>query len=139
MKVAAVLLRWYKSFNTNYMGYTDRRAGVSPRPWNLLSRNTESESDFPFIEIPVEPDITTIVGANESGKSHLLCAISKVITGNGTPDGFGDGREFHARTSAIIHLHVTRMRRTGPTSDYSLMDCQSPICKRLGTPLAMRQ
>jgi len=94
MKVAAVLLRWYKSFNTNYMPYTDRRAGVSSRPWNLLSRNTDNERDFPFIEIPLEQDITTVVGANESGKSHLLSAVSKVLTGKGIPDGFGDGREF---------------------------------------------
>lgn len=94
MKVATVLLRWYKSFNTNYMGYQDRRAGVASRPWNLLSRETENENDFPFIEIPLEHDITTVVGANESGKSHLLSAISKVITGKGIPDGFGAGREF---------------------------------------------
>lgn len=94
MKVSAVLLRWYKSFNTNYMGYADRRANVASRPWNLLSRNTNSESDYPFIEIPLNSDITTVVGANESGKSHLLSAISKVITGKGIPDGFGDGRDF---------------------------------------------
>ena len=94
MKVTTVLLRWYNSFNTNYMGYQDRRAGVAFRPWNMLSRETESESDFPFIEIPLEHDVTTIVGANENGKSHLLSAISKVITGKGIPDGFGEGREF---------------------------------------------
>lgn len=94
MKVSAVLLRWYKSFNTNYMGYPDRRANVTSRPWNLLSRDTNSESDYPFIEIPLNCDITTVVGANESGKSHLLSAISKVIRGQGIPDGFGEGREF---------------------------------------------
>jgi hypothetical protein len=86
MRVAKVLLRWYKSFNVNYMGYSDRRAGVSARPWNLLSRPTGDETHFPFIEIPLEDDITTVVGANESGKSHLLSAISKVITGEGIPD-----------------------------------------------------
>lgn len=32
MKVAKILLRWYKSFNLNYMGYPDRRAGVASRP-----------------------------------------------------------------------------------------------------------
>ena len=94
MKVSNVLLRWYKSFNTNYMGYPDRRSGVTSRPWNLLARDTTSEDDFPMIEIPLEPDITTIVGANESGKSHLLNAVSKVITGKGVPDEFGEGRTF---------------------------------------------
>lgn len=89
MKVAKILLRWYKSFNLNYMGYPDRRAGVASRPWNLLCRAAESESDFPFIEIPLEDDITTIVGGNESGKSHLLSAISKVIRGTGIPEANG--------------------------------------------------
>lgn len=94
MRVSNVLLRWYKSFNTNYMGYPDRRSGATSRPWNLLARDTTSEDDFPMIEIPLEPDITTIVGANESGKSHLLNAVSKVITGKGIPDEFGEERTF---------------------------------------------
>lgn len=86
MKLTKVLLRWYKSFNVNYNGYTsDRRGGVVSRPWNAWKLNEQDEADFPFIEIPVEGDITTIVGANESGKSHLLGAISKVINGTGVP------------------------------------------------------
>lgn len=89
MKIASVLLRWYKSFNVNYMNYPDRRAGVSPRPWNRLGRLGDDEDSFPFIEIPLEDDITTVVGANESGKSHLLSAISKVLTGKGIPDAKG--------------------------------------------------
>lgn len=94
MKIAKVLLRWYKSFNVNYLSYPDRKAGVARRPWNLLARDTDSEEDFPFIEIPLEGDITTIVGANESGKSHLLSAISKVITGHGIPEGDGETSPF---------------------------------------------
>lgn len=94
MKISKVLLRWYKSFNVNYAGYADRKAGVTRRPWNLLGRNTEDESDFPFIEIPLEEDITTIVGANESGKSHLLSAISKVITGHGIPESNGESTAY---------------------------------------------
>ncbi|WP_347710592.1 AAA family ATPase [Desertifilum sp. FACHB-1129] len=35
------------------------------------------------MEVPIENKITTIVGANESGKSHLLSAIEKAITGEG--------------------------------------------------------
>ena len=89
MKVASVLLRWYKSFNVNYMNYPDRRSGVAHRPWNRLGRPAEDDDAFPFIEIPLEDDITTVVGANESGKSHLLSAISKVLTGKGIPDAKG--------------------------------------------------
>lgn len=90
MKIASLLLRWYKSFNVNYSGYPDRKAGVARRPWNLLGRDAQSEHDFPFIEISLEDDITTVVGANESGKSHLLAAISKVLTGQGIPDVNGN-------------------------------------------------
>lgn len=89
MKVASVLLRWYKSFNVNYMNYPDRRSGVAHRPWNRLGRPADDDDAFPFIEIPLEDDITTVVGANESGKSHLLSAISKVLTGKGIPDSKG--------------------------------------------------
>jgi hypothetical protein len=83
MKISKVLLRWYRSFNINYVGYVDRRDGAVVRPWNLYGREATDEVLFPFIEIPVEGDATTIVGGNESGKSHLLNAISKVLTGKG--------------------------------------------------------
>ncbi len=46
----------------------------------------EGTESLRFIEIPIESDVTTIVGANESGKSHLLSAIAKVILGHGIPD-----------------------------------------------------
>lgn len=86
MKASCVLLRWYKSFNVNYLGYPDRRHQVKNRPWTALGVPREIGDRWPFIEIPLESDITTIVGANESGKSHLLSAIAKVITGKGLPD-----------------------------------------------------
>ena len=87
MKITKVLLRWYRSFNINYVGYADRRSNGTGRPWNSLGREATDEIIFPFIEIPIESDATTIVGANESGKSHLLNAISKVLTGKGTVRG----------------------------------------------------
>ena len=86
MKISRILLRWYKSFNINYYGYDDRRHGVHEHPWNGLGLNGDTES-YRFVEIPIHNSVTTIVGANESGKSHLLSAISKVITGAGIPDG----------------------------------------------------
>ncbi|WP_292798327.1 hypothetical protein [Nostoc sp. NMS7] len=36
---------------------------------------------YPYIQVSIDPKITTIVGANESGKSHLLSAIEKAISG----------------------------------------------------------
>jgi predicted ATPase len=83
MKLTRVLLRWYKSFHLNYRGTLDKGETKSYRPWNKLSPSFVTNEEFPFIEIPIEDDITSVVGANESGKSHLLNAISKVILGTG--------------------------------------------------------
>lgn len=89
MKLKKLLLRWYKSFHLNYRGTTDKGETQGYRPWNKMSPSYAKGDEFPFIELPIEEDITTIVGANESGKSHLLNAISKVITGKGI-NGEGD-------------------------------------------------
>jgi hypothetical protein len=67
MKISQVLLRWHKSFNINYNGYEDRSGASVSRPWNELHITGDAD-DFGFIEIPLEDDITTVVGANESGK-----------------------------------------------------------------------
>jgi predicted ATP-dependent endonuclease of OLD family len=83
MKLRKILLRWYKSFHLNYRGITEKGEATAYRPWNRMSPPYAPTDEFPFIEIPVEADITTIVGANESGKSHLLNAISKVVGGVG--------------------------------------------------------
>ncbi len=86
-------MRWYKSFNIRYGAGAERRGDADNSPWNQWKMNGRDEL-YPFIEIPLEMDITTVVGANESGKSHLLGAISKVITGFGVPgDPFGDTRK----------------------------------------------
>lgn len=84
MKLSTVLLRWYKSFHMDYRGTNEKGEIAAYRPWNKLSPSFAENEEFPFIAIPVERDITTIVGANESGKSHLLNAIAKVIRGSGT-------------------------------------------------------
>src|ERR1041384_1400860 len=83
MKIKKVLLRWYKSFHLNYRGITEKGEVTAYRPWNKSSPVFAPSEEFPFIEIPIEDDITSIVGANESGKSHLLNAISKAIRGVG--------------------------------------------------------
>jgi hypothetical protein len=73
MQVTAILLRWYRSFNVRALGPADE----TPRePWHTFRGAT-----YPFVHVPLDRLITTIVGANESGKSHLLSAIAKVVTG----------------------------------------------------------
>jgi len=104
MKLTRVLLRWYKSFHLNYRGTTDRGETKSYRPWNKISPAFAPDEEFPFIEIPIEDDITSIVGANESGKSHLLNAISKVVRGVGVE------RDDQFKRTDLCHYSGVRTR-----------------------------
>lgn len=74
MFVKTVLARFFKSFNFDYL--RKNHAGAKPLPWENIGN-----AWFPFVRIPLAKDITTIVGANESGKSHSLSAIIKALTG----------------------------------------------------------
>lgn len=74
MHLKTVFIRFYKSFNDDFLRKNDDR--VKSKPWEEIDK-----AFYPYIEVPIETQITTIVGANESGKSHLLSAIEKSITG----------------------------------------------------------
>ena len=76
MKLKKAYARFYKSFNFDQARKLDER--VAKQPWE-----TFRERFYPYIEVEFDPRITTIVGANESGKSHLLGVIKKAITGKG--------------------------------------------------------
>ena len=110
MKISQVLLRWHKSFNINYNSYDDRLGGESPRPWNALHIPGGDPADFGFIEIPLEADITTIVGANESGKSHLLDAVCKVLTGEGNDDRPASADEKAFSVTDLCHFASVRSK-----------------------------
>src|ERR1700694_3355664 len=74
MYLSAVLVRFFKSFNYDFLRKYHREA--KPHPWELIDN-----SWFPFVRVPLLQGVTTIVGANESGKSQLLDAIEKGLTG----------------------------------------------------------
>ena len=75
MRLTRLYVRFYKSFNYDY----ERKAarGADRDPWDVL----DDGAFYPYVRVDLEPAITTIVGANETGKSHLLDAIEKLITG----------------------------------------------------------
>ena len=81
MRLTKLYVRFYKSFNYDY----ERKFNPASQPcdWERIDG-----AWFPYVRIDLEPSITTIVGANESGKSHLLDAIEKLITGREI--GLGD-------------------------------------------------
>lgn len=67
-------VRFFRSFNFDY----ERKAkeGTTPEAWE------ENPPWFPFVRVAIEPDVTAVVGANESGKSQLLLAVKAALTGN---------------------------------------------------------
>jgi predicted ATPase len=77
MLIKTLYVRFYKSFNYDYLRKSDLNA--VPDPWDVLG----SDLFYPFVRISMEKQITTVVGANESGKSQLLSAIKCLLTGRG--------------------------------------------------------
>jgi AAA15 family ATPase/GTPase len=76
MRLKTLLIRFYKSFNFDYL--RKNNSEVRPKPWELID-----EKWYPYVSIPIDSKVTNVVGANESGKSHLLSAIEKGISGQG--------------------------------------------------------
>lgn len=77
MRLASVYARFYKSFNFDHL----RKASSNAEPkgdWEMFRGGW-----YPYVEVDFDGRITTVVGANESGKSHLLSAIEKAVSGNG--------------------------------------------------------
>ena len=78
MRLKTLYTRFYKSFNYDYLRKSDSRAVGDP--WDTVDQ--VDDRFFPFVAIPLEADITTVVGANESGKSQIIAAIKCLLTGS---------------------------------------------------------
>lgn len=73
MKLECVYVRFFRSFNFDYERKAHRES--SEREWERTELGW-----YPFVRLDVDPRITAVVGANESGKSHLLDAVQKLLT-----------------------------------------------------------
>lgn len=74
MKLSTVYARFYKSFNVDHVR---KASGGAPKgDWEMHEGRW-----YPYVEVTIDGRVTTIVGANESGKSQLLSAIEKAVTG----------------------------------------------------------
>lgn len=80
MYLSKIRIRFYKSFSHDYL--RKHHPTPNPLPWEMVD-----EMWYPHVCIPLEKTVTTIVGANESGKSHLLSAIEKGFSGKGITRG----------------------------------------------------
>ena len=77
MRVDTLHVRLFKAFNYDFFRLHDEASPL--RPWD-----TYKGVDYPYVSVPLDKEITCIVGANESGKSQLLSAIGYAL-GTRTP------------------------------------------------------
>ena len=75
MRIKTVYIRFYKSFNFDYLRKVHPDAKFDT--WDMIDG-----APYPFVRIALDASVTTVVGANESGKSQLLTAIEKGLTGH---------------------------------------------------------
>lgn len=74
MRLETLYIRFFRSFNYDYL--RKNRDDAVPDPWDLFGPD---DLFFPFVRVPLEEDITTVVGANEAGKSQLLSAVECLL------------------------------------------------------------
>ncbi len=122
MLLKVLYVRFYKSFNYDYL--RRHHPSAKPLPWEIVD-----DKWFPFVRVPIEPRITTIVGANESGKSHLLRAIEKGI------DGKNINREDICRYSR--YYTVQRNRLKWPEFGFEWADLTDDEVKRVHQALGI--
>lgn len=102
MKLKSVFLRFYKSFNYDYI--RESSSNPIPKAWEFFD-----DKWYPHVRVRLDDRITTIVGENESGKSCLLEAIEYAVTGicidQGHPIQYRDFCR-HSRFSSVREGHV---------------------------------
>jgi len=97
VRIREVWIRFYKSFNFDYE--LKATPGSKAKPWQQLE-----DGWMPHVRVPIETDITAVVGANESGKTHLLDAIRIALTGEGLLQ-----RDFCRSSSLFSVEHGSRL------------------------------
>ena len=78
MILRKVYVRFYRAFNFDYL--RKRHPASKPDPWDVMGDDTY----YPYVRIDIDPELTAVLGANESGKSQLLeaieCALGRKAT-----------------------------------------------------------
>jgi energy-coupling factor transporter ATP-binding protein EcfA2 len=98
MRLTRLYVRFFRSFNFDYERKADPKA--KPLPWEQVD-----DGWFPFIRIDLDGAVTAVVGANESGKSHLIAAIKQALTGEGI------SRSDFCRYSSLFSVETGKERR----------------------------
>jgi predicted ATPase len=98
MRLATLYVRFFRSFNYDLVRKANPKA--EPAPWEEVDGEW-----YPFHKVPLDPVITAVVGANESGKTHLISAVRAALTGTGY-----DESDF-CRYSALYSAEKGKRRR----------------------------
>lgn len=77
MRIKTMYVRFYKSFNYDYL----RKFKVNSDEGDTWDSAPGTDLFYPFVRVDMEAGITTVVGANESGKSQLIGAVKRLLTG----------------------------------------------------------
>ncbi len=80
MRLTKLYVRFFRSFNFDYERKANSRA--KSNEWEMIGG-----AWFPFVRVDLDPSVTAVVGANESGKSHLIKAIKRALTGQDADRG----------------------------------------------------
>ena len=84
MILKTVYIRFYRAFNYQYIRALDQRVEHHP-PWDMI----EGTTPYPYVAVDLDQELTSVVGANESGKTQLLKAIEFALgTAAPTPTDF---------------------------------------------------
>lgn len=111
MHIANVYVRFFRSFNYDYLRKT--HPGAAESAWEQW----HGGGWYPFVDVALEQGITTVVGANESGKSQLLGAVERALTGDNIRRGdFCRYSEFFA-VDASMSVPEFGLRLTGLNAD----------------------
>lgn len=122
MRLTRVFIRHYKSFNFDY----ERKAVPTAveEPWEVDDGGWQ-----PFVDVPLEEDITAIVGANESGKSHLLDAIEILLGARRY------GQNDFCRYSSLYSVEEGKRRYPQFAGLFTVTESDQAALQTLGLPL----
>jgi len=73
VKLERAYVRFFRSFNFDYE--LKAHPDSHEQEWDRTDLGW-----YPYVRLDVDPRITAVVGANESGKSHLLDAVERLLT-----------------------------------------------------------
>ncbi|ALU73306.1 hypothetical protein H351_29890 (plasmid) [Rhodococcus erythropolis R138] len=122
MRIRKVLVRWYKSFNYDYE--LKFAPSSKKKDWQVTG-----DGWLPHITVSLEHDITAVVGANESGKSHLLDAIHIVLSGE------EHSRSDFCRYSTLFSVEKDKRLYPEVGAQFALSDIERSELATLKIPL----